>query len=615
MDKVDFSKGELVSITGFRGQFNVPGIPKEHREYLADRYQTATRIAAEYLNRKLSQNRNGKPQLSRADRKPYQNLFEKLDTCLLNWRRLLIRAEANSESFYVYALEFERVLEVLQLLRKVHDQSKADFRYYGEHRPSMPIWGVNSSPEQWWDVNDAECMAAAFRVEVEEFLANINKYTRNRKENNTLAASKQFSERFGQNLLGSHQEQRRDLPPHISVSQQGRQESSSVQRGLGKAEYQKVNNGEPPSDPSDDEGDDDSRKSDHRRNDRQNYPPFTPRRGGGGPPSDPGDPYGGNGGSGGKGKPRRRPNDRDPEEPRFDEKLKSDVIPTWDGDMDKIITWETQINDLAKRSVKMHQQLGHMVPPRLRESAQKWYYSLTERRRDILERDWTTLKEGINRYYMNRQWMDDQKRRANKASYRDSGASSKETPSEYFIRKKDLLTRAYDYTDTQLIAEIVEGAPVSWVNTLTPYLHNDIDAFQEVVRFHEEDLIRLNYRSYRVYENNQPNSNSYNRPNTYQRRVNLIGATANSNLSPPQFPKDDNNVSTRNTPEDKGARPCRHCGSGKHWDNECKYSRRSMKKVRMNHIQSTPEDEEAQREYDELYYGLSSNEENSKTDF
>jgi hypothetical protein len=69
-----------------------------------------------------------------------------------------------------------------------------------------------------------------------------------------------------------------------------------------------------------------------------------------------------------------------------------------------------------------------------------------------------------------------------------------------------------------------------------------------------------------------------------------------SKLSPPKYPKDDSNVSTRATPESKGARPCKHCGSSKHW--ECKHAR-SAARTRLAH--TSIEDDNANVAYEDLY--------------
>ena len=61
---------------------------------------------------------------------------------------------------------------------------------------------------------------------------------------------------------------------------------------------------------------------------------------------------------------------------------------------------------------------------------------------------------------MNCMFLDKQKARANRASYHDIG-NRQELPSEYLICKMELLQFVYNYTDNELINEIMEGAPSS----------------------------------------------------------------------------------------------------------------------------------------------------------
>ena len=88
-------------------------------------------------------------------------------------------------------------------------------------------------------------------------------------------------------------------------------------------------------------------------------------------------------------------------------------------------------------------------------------------------------------------------------------------------------------------------------------------------------------------------------------------------LEPPKFPKDDKNVSSRKTPESVNARPCQHCGSGKHWDYECKYSWKGERQARANYASLSDPDVEALNAYDDLYYKLESGDEseNDSQDF
>ena len=52
-----------------------------------------------------------------------------------------------------------------------------------------------------------------------------------------------------------------------------------------------------------------------------------------------------------------------------------------------------------------------------------------------------------------------------------------------------------------------------------------------------------------------------------------------------QFLGYQNSIAPSRTPNSVGARPCRHCGSGKHWDNECHHSRKGERLARVHCVQ------------------------------
>jgi len=85
----------------------------------------------------------------------------------------------------------------------------------------------------------------------------------------------------------------------------------------------------------------------------------------------------------------------------------------------------------------------------------------------------------------------------------------------------------------------------------------------------------------------------------------VIGAS--NSLPPPSFPKDDSIVSKGNTPEKKGAGPCRFCGSAKHWDNDCRHSRSGLKQVQAQLAHPDEEYLYTQTEYEAAYLDYSSN--------
>ena len=100
---------------------------------------------------------------------------------------------------------------------------------------------------------------------------------------------------------------------------------------------------------------------------------------------------------------------------------------------------------------------------------------------------WGTMQEKICEFFMNRSWLDRQKVRANKASYRETG-HPQESPVQYVIRKLKLLQLVYDYTDSQLIVEIMSTAPRYWNQVLDPQHCLDLNDFMNGVKYNEEAL-------------------------------------------------------------------------------------------------------------------------------
>ena len=257
----------------------------------------------------------------------------------------------------------------------------------------------------------------------------------------------------------------------------------------------------------------------------------------------------------------------------FDRKLKQDIVPTWDGNGDTLGDWLTTVGDLSDRGKTMYTELGQIVPHRLRGDAATWFWSLDKSvRRDSMH-SWGTIRHKICEFFMNRMWMDKQKVRANKASYRESGYSQ-ESPVQYVIRKLKLLRLVYEYTDSQLIVEIMSTAPRYWNQVLDPQRCIDLDDFMSGIKYHEEALVgtyssmdlnmerrlrqveaALQPQQYRPRRNFRPNSNQRRDPVTVN--VNLVGS--HPSLGPPQFPRDDSVVSKGKSPEDVNACPCRHC--------------------------------------------------------
>jgi len=207
------------------------------------------------------------------------------------------------------------------------------------------------------------------------------------------------------------------------------------------------------------------------------------------------------------------------------------------------------------------------------------------------------LKKAISEYWMNHHWLKKQKIRAHKARFREAGYQ-KESPSKYVIRKMDLLSLVYLYTDTETIQAIMEEVPGTWASIINPQYQKTTREFQNT---DEESLEKLEPP---VFQPSRLPNQEYSSSQLPYRKANVNLVSWSKNIGTLQFPKDDKNMSYYRTLESIGARACRHCGSGNHWDNECRHSRKGEKLTRGNCIQLENNDIKAQEDNDNLFYQL-----------
>ncbi|KIJ40616.1 hypothetical protein M422DRAFT_173527, partial [Sphaerobolus stellatus SS14] len=143
-------------------------------------------------------------------------------------------------------------------------------------------------------------------------------------------------------------------------------------------------------------------------------------------------------------------------------------------------------------------------------------------------------------------------------------------------------------SDTEIITNIMANAPPYWATIIDTHRCCNLEEFLTTIKYHERSLAPpLSYRD---------NNHSYGTPNA---QAPLIGS--NPSLPPPQYPQDDSDISKGKTLEDKGARPCRHCGSGKHWDNDRRHAQSGARNAWAFFASASEEQLQAQREYKETY--------------
>ena len=317
--------------------------------------------------------------------------------------------------------------------------------------PAVPLWGKDNDPHQWWMINDYEVLCAAFRHEVELFLKTFVPYlskegkgfqpTTPRKALILPAVAEPIRKsKSVKNVTFP------EVPPISSVTSSTRLGAmiTGASAGLKNSSVAQY----PPRkswNVSEDESDNPFIKTDSSEEPKPSQDVRRP----GGPPSS----SGSSSDSDEEGDPPKLPprsSKRLPAIPikpkdelenksyHFDMKLRPEAVPTWDGNEDMLARWVDKVGQLADTSPDIFKELGKIVPRRLTNSAETWYYSIPPRDCLPMELDWGTLKTAIANYWMNHSWLEDQKFRANNTRYRETGHTH-ETPSEYVIQKMDLI--------------------------------------------------------------------------------------------------------------------------------------------------------------------------------
>jgi hypothetical protein len=181
--------------------------------------------------------------------------------------------------------------------------------------------------------------------------------------------------------------------------------------------------------------------------------------------------------------------------------------------------------------------------------------------------------------------------KAIKASYHGEG-NSDESPLAYCLRKCCLLHSVFDYDDTTLILEVLEGVPQEWqvyINVSNIY---SWDQFTDEVNQHEHILTNISKRSSSgggVSQQDLQKLWDYVKKSKSQNVTVKAKAHAVEPLRKPNYPKDDATKSKDKngklrTPASLGKRPCRHCGSGQHWDSNCKYRKLNATRARAQYL-------------------------------
>ncbi|KAF8754154.1 structural molecule [Rhizoctonia solani] len=154
----------------------------------------------------------------------------------------------------------------------------------------------------------------------------------------------------------------------------------------------------------------------------------------------------------------------------------------------KLSRWMTSINNIAEYSSYTRIQLGQQIPLRFTGRALRWFNALDKDYRRIITEDWPALRQAITIHFMNRTFLNRSKNEAMRIRFRDKD-HSEETPEDYVIRKMEALTIVSDWTDSELIFEIMNGAPKSWTTHIDTSRIVTWEDFLDKIAWHEEDLL------------------------------------------------------------------------------------------------------------------------------
>ncbi|KAF7974009.1 hypothetical protein HWV62_13635 [Athelia sp. TMB] len=437
-----------------------------------------------------------------------------IDDVFVNFEVLHDKTSGDVEAARPSITEFKKLTEFLGAVQK---QAQSKIAGKGQTIPSFPTWGPSNNFEQWRTLNDFEIIATGYRQDADDFVHLLAPYlpAGTSVDPSAPAESDQSSSPASNELETDTPTKIRRVPDYgHSISEvAGRAptarffNSAALPRAdiggssayLGSLLSPTPRAAERASIPSRPSGTNQQLEPPQSRN--RSYRSGAP---GGAPDNDPDDSDSDAGRDGRRpepprhsqspGRPARVPvpsyNYNTSRVPHFDKKLKVEIIPEWDGDEDQLPRWIDKINTIAAMSPEVNTELGTLVPRRLTGKAETWYYSITPSQRDVFEKSWITLREAIASYWMNHQWLESQKIRAELARFREAG-HTRETPTQFVIRKIQLIRTVYNFTDTECIRLIMREVPVSWAPIVQPHLCKNLFDFQSVVKYHEENLINV----------------------------------------------------------------------------------------------------------------------------
>ncbi|KAG9091642.1 hypothetical protein FRC06_000481, partial [Ceratobasidium sp. 370] len=176
--------------------------------------------------------------------------------------------------------------------------------------------------------------------------------------------------------------------------------------------------------------------------------------------------------------------------------------------------------------------------------------------------------------------------------------------------KMQLMQMAGEWSDSELMFEIMNGAPKQWRAYIDVSSILTFRDFQDKIKWHEEDLMSSRSSDSDIQHQLDRMMNMLNKlehgPKQNQ-QVRSHQATSQPNkpvgwrkdLPKPQFQKQKDDRFKGPSPKDKGARACKHCG-GNHWDKFCPKSAKGYLAAKANMANTDDEGLQAELDYEDL---------------
>ncbi|KZT31494.1 hypothetical protein SISSUDRAFT_1101501 [Sistotremastrum suecicum HHB10207 ss-3] len=179
-----------------------------------------------------------------------------------------------------------------------------------------------------------------------------------------------------------------------------------------------------------------------------------------------------------------------------------------------------------------------------------------------------------------------------------------ESPLEYFERKTEIFRLwGEEHNDAQLIKKVMLTAPRHWEYILMTNYPTTLADFQQRLSAMAVPLCHDPFQpAPRSAPAAAPAQNPFRR-GAFRRPMrasaHLIGQAPKLPTPSPRYERDDTVVSKGQTPAMRGMRPCAHCGSPHHWDNDC--PKREKKSAKAHFASLSADELRAEADYLEDY--------------